>query len=485
VTEDDKDLQRGIGEWDENELVFHYGGQITRKRLLLAGGAAVGAAAAGPLLYGTAYAGFPDKKLPYKAHTNVKGTIHFWHFWSSPLRRGAIRTAIKQFNKFYPHVKVVDLPIPASDLPTKLTAAVAAGQGMPDVAVSDRPHLWIDAKAKIYDPLTSLAKRDGLNGAKIFFPFTWHESVVKVGKVNQVYGLPFETDIRIFYWNRGLFIDNNVPSKAPTTWAQLSSYAGKLDSDNVATFWPKAGSDLQGWVWANASDWQDKKMNPTVNAARNIQTGQFEKSWADRYGGASGFRGKITANNQPGRNEFQSGHLAFTVGLPTDADFMTSLGIQFRPTKGPRAGQPIYPYWGTSVIPHGPAKGAKPRTFSGGFSLSMPHNKKRSKAIQDASWEFIKFMALVGQLTFEQFAGNIPTATAMLKDPYLSKKPQWTATKAALKYGHAKLRNVYDTDFPGDFVPPAEDDILNLKKSPKEALDTAQAQAKVKIARGH
>lgn len=485
MTEPDKDLQRGIGEWDENELVFDYGGKITRKRLLLAGGAAAGAAVAGPLLYTSAYASFPDKGLPYKAHTNVKGTLHFWHFWSSPLRHGAIRAAIHQFNKYYPHVKIIDLPIPSGDLPTKLRAAVAAGQGMPDVVVSDRTIIWIDARAKLYDPLTSFAKRDGFNGKKIFFPFTWTESNVKVGKTTELYGLPFETDIRLLFWNRGLFIDGGLnPSKPPTTWGQLPGYASKLDSSTVATFWPKSGNDLSSWVWANASDWQDKKMNPTVNAARNIQTATWEKTWSDRYGGPSGFRAKITANNQPGRNEFQSGHLALTVGLPTDADFMTSLGVQFRPTKGPKAGQPIYPYWGTGLIPHGPAKGAQPRTFSGGFSLSMPRNKHRSKGQQDAAWEFIKFMALVGQLTFEQFAGNIPTVMSMMKDPYLSKKPQWPATKAALKYGHAKLRNYYDPDFPGDVVPPAEDNILNGKQSPKEALDAAQAQAKTNIARG-
>lgn len=107
---------------------------------------------------------------------NVQGSLTFWHFWASPVRRNAIRRIVNSFMALYPNVKVNEQAIPFGDIWTKNNAAVAAGSGMPDVIVEDRGQLRVRAKNNIEQNLGDLAKRDGVTGDP-FWPFTWVESV--------------------------------------------------------------------------------------------------------------------------------------------------------------------------------------------------------------------------------------------------------------------------------------------------------------------
>ncbi|GAC1396969.1 MAG: ABC transporter substrate-binding protein [Chloroflexota bacterium] len=466
-----------VAEYDHEELVFHPDGRITRKQLLLAGGGAVLGVASGPLLFSgvtEAMSNSKGVKLPYRANTNVKGNLTFWHFWSSPLRRGAVRAAIAQFQHAYPHIKVQDLPIPFGDIFNKIHASVAAQSGVPDVVVADRPSFWVDARSRVYTPLTAYNLRDKVSG-KVFYPFTWQESNVKVKGKNQLFGLPFETDIRVMHSNRAVLLDAGF-RRPPATWAEVKSYADKLDQKNggqysVLTMYPTEGQGLDSWVWtAKGGGWQTGKMYPTANSAANISAADWIQSMGNRYGGPSAFN-YLQSQNQPGRDAFASGHLLLHVDTPSYQDFtLNSNGVKFVR----KSGVADYPYWWVSPVPHGP--GGKPYSFSGGFAIGVPRNDHRSHGNADAAWEFTKFMALVGQLTFERYAGNIPCVVNMTRDPGLRTKPNWSSFIAALKYGHRKDRNTFDPLYPGDVEVPAQDAILN-GKSPKDALDSAQSQA--------
>ena len=238
-----------------------YAEKITRRRVLQTGGALLGAAAAGPLIFTTVDAeeAFQRRSnLPYKAHTGIKGNVEFWHHWASPLRRSAIRTAIRQFNRFYPNIHVKDVAFPFGTVWDKTVAAVAAKKGMADVVVSDRPTLWnFGHKKKVYERLTTLAKRDHING-KQFWPFTWREAVVS----KQLYGLPYETDVRVLYWNRAKFMDAGLnANKGPVTWADLDRLSDKLDVKGGPGFetigfsptWG-SGAGLPSLIWLNRGE---------------------------------------------------------------------------------------------------------------------------------------------------------------------------------------------------------------------------------------
>src|SRR5512138_275379 len=128
---------------------------------------------------------------------NVSGTVEMWHFWASPVRRNAIRRVISICQQILPNIKVNDTVKPFGDIWTANIAAVAAGSGMPDVIVEDRPQLVQRAADQIDTDLSDYAQRDGIDGSA-FWPFTWKEATVE----GKPYGIPFETDVRVLYWNK-------------------------------------------------------------------------------------------------------------------------------------------------------------------------------------------------------------------------------------------------------------------------------------------
>ncbi|MGI8968258.1 MAG: extracellular solute-binding protein [Chloroflexota bacterium] len=482
----DTERRDELAEYDESELVFHPDGTVTRKRFLIAGGGAVlGAAVSGPLIFTRSAEAMTDLRgihLPYRAHTSVKGSLKFWHFWSSPLRRGAIHSAIKQFNSVYKHIQVEDLPIPFANMFDKIHTAVAAQSGVPDVVVADRPSFWVDARSRVYEPLTAYNARDKVS-SRLFYPFTWYESNVKVHGKNELFGLPFETDIRVMFVNRAALIDAGLnPNHNPKAWDDLKKFAAKLDQKSgsqysVMTFWPLDNQSLDTIVWENRGDWETRKQYPTVNSAHNIQTAEFIKYWVDRYGGESAFN-YLNSQSQPGLDPFASSHLVLHVDTPTYQDAtLNQHGVKFTPKNG----SSNYPYWNVAEVPAGPS--GKPYTFSGGFAMGVPRNDHRSHGNADAAWEFVKFMSLVGQLTFERFAGNIPTVIKMTHDSYLSSKPHWSSVTAALHYGHPKTRNTYDPLYPKDVTDTAQGHVVDGSQSPKDAMDAAQHQALLNMKR--
>ena len=61
-----------------------------------------------------------------------------------------------------------------------------------------------------------------------FFPELWKTVEWEGG----IYGVPFNTDTRFFFWNKDHFAEVGLdPEKPPTTWAELEEYALKLDKN--------------------------------------------------------------------------------------------------------------------------------------------------------------------------------------------------------------------------------------------------------------
>jgi ABC-type glycerol-3-phosphate transport system substrate-binding protein len=447
---DNNEWTTGFGEYQEDELdFFHPGEGVSRRKFLALGGMMVGAAAGtGPLIFTSQAAGLPRiDNLPYKANTGVKGHIVFWHHWASPLRHGAIKAATKLFNQHYKGVHVTDVPFPFGTNWTKTIAAVSAGgKGAPDVEISNRPTLWIEGTHKVWEPLDALVKRDGIK-ASSFYKSVWHEAAPTVNKKTHVYGLPFETDCRFIVINRGQFIDAGLNShKGPATWAAIKPMADKLDKEGkVLGFYPAFGNvDLDTWIWTNKGDWQ-KGNKATVNTPKNVATGNWYKEWIDRYGGVSAYNAiKAQIPAQFGYDIFSSGHQSIYTAQPSTQAGWLYAGIQLRPSNG----NAIFPYWQAFLLPHN--TGAKPVNYTGGFTVSMPRNPHRSKAVAAAAWEYAKFLTFVGQLYFEAKAGAIPAVPAMNKNPLLTATQNWKVFMEAFKYGHAGNRITGDTQYPGD-----------------------------------
>ena len=129
-----------------------------------------------------------------KYNPDVSGEIEIWHFWASPVRRTGLQRIIAMCQQKLPNITVTDTVKPFGDIWTANVAAVAAGSGMPDVIVSDRPTLPKDAADGVYMSLQEFADRDGITRDQ-FYDWAWDQTLFE----GQTYGIPFETDVRVLF----------------------------------------------------------------------------------------------------------------------------------------------------------------------------------------------------------------------------------------------------------------------------------------------
>jgi len=410
--------------------------------------------------------------LGYTARMDAKGNITFWHFWGSPVRRNAIRRIVGTFMQLYPGVKVTETFVPFGDIWTKNIAAVAAGSGMPDVIVEDRPQLRTRAKNNIETSLDDLAKRDAINGQQ-FWPFTWEEAVVE----GKPYGLPYETDIRVLYYNKAVMKDSGLdPEQPPKNWDDLWTMADKLDKktgsklERVAFFPTFGNMGLDQWAWNNGGEWQDKNNNPTLNAKPNVDTLAWMKKWNDRYGRSEweAFSGTFGQGNQDG---FMTGKVAMKIDIAGYTSFLNF----YNPKMETQDKQAL----GWDVAPVTPAPGQKPASLSGGFALSIPKGSKN----MDPAWEFIKYAVYQGQASWARDTYSIPTTEQIAKtDPTLNADPHWKFFIEAMGYGRPAAFNPYYPTFL-ETLGPARDAVFSGKQQPQEAMDEAQKKVEAEIAK--
>jgi multiple sugar transport system substrate-binding protein len=458
--------------------------EVLSRRSLLHRAAALGAGAFGASLMAAcqqpaqpsptpAPAAAAVSALPYKANQGLTGEITFWHFWGSPVRRNAIRRVINSFQQEYPGIKVNETFVPFGEIWTKNLAAVAAGSGMPDVIVEDRPQLKDRARNNIDIDLGDLARRDGIDG-KEFWPFTWEEATVN----GSPYGLPYETDIRVLYWNKAAFKDAGLdPETPPRDWDDLWAFAEKLDNRDAdgklerAAFYPLFGNiSLESWAWNNGGEWMTRDGKFTINRPENVEALAWIKKWTDRYGKANwdAFQGTFGQGLQEG---FMSGRVVMVVDIAGYSSFLNFYNPNMSTASKERLG------WGVGSIP--PAPGKKPASHSGGFALSIPRGVKNV----DQGWEFIKYAAFVGQASWARDTYAIPTLEKLAReDPTLNGDPNWKVFVEAMSYGRP---TDFNERYPRwmDVLLPARDAVLNGQMSPQEALDEAQAKAEAEAAR--
>lgn len=144
------------------------------------------------------------------------------------MRRTAVRRLVAICQQQLPNIQVTETFKPFGDIWTANIAAVAAGTGMPDITVEDRPLLPQRARDAIATNLQPYIDRDKFDSS-VFWPFAWQETLYE----DNSYGIPFETDVRVMMWNKQAFADAGLdPETPPTTWDDLETYANALDIKN-------------------------------------------------------------------------------------------------------------------------------------------------------------------------------------------------------------------------------------------------------------
>jgi multiple sugar transport system substrate-binding protein len=402
---------------------------------------------------------------------DVSGDIEIWHFWASPVRRNGLKRIIAMCQQKLPNITVTDTVKPFGDIWTANVAAVAAGSGMPDVIVSDRPTLPKDAADGVYMSLQEFADRDHITRDQ-FYDWAWDQTLSE----GQTYGIPFETDVRVLFWNKQLFEAAGLdPNKPPTTWDELLEYADKLDVKNEdgtyqrLGFFPLWNAGFNPfWAYLNGAPLIDESGNPVINSPEAVEAVEWIKMWVDRYGGWQAVRDFQAKYGAPPNDLFMGNGVAMLVDI-----FGYNSQLEFyRPRAdtngdGQLTGDDPRMDWGITTLPYN----AGPADWSGGFSLSIPTGAENP----EAAWEFIKCMSgPEGQSSWARDTQAQPTNLMAANDPVLLSNPNWAVVDQALQ---VSTGGVYVPAYPNwnEQLDAVLEQVWTGELTPQEALDTAQA----------
>lgn len=292
--------------------------------------------------------------------------------------------------------------IPWSNLLTKLTAAIAGGNG-PDIAeVGDTWTGQLTASGG-FVPWTSSAFSK-IGGKSKFIPST----IAATQDPGQPpVGLMLFSESYALYYNKALFQQAGITSP-PATWTQFVTDAKKM-TDPAKGIWGVTNnmSDVSGqetWDWILSQQFGGRfyssptKDTATVNSAGNVKAMQFLLSWI----GQDHIMAPNNAqyNNQQAEAQFAQGKAAMIfgqtptafVGMPTSA-----FGVADIP-----------------MVSTNPPAGDAVQSHLDGVDIGMFKSSKN----QAADYKWLKFLTSTGpQEAIAKAYGVIPTTTAAAQDP--------------------------------------------------------------------
>lgn len=366
--------------------------------------------------------------------------------------------------------------------PEKLVTAVAGGDP-PDLFYMDR---YLAAEWAARQLIESLDERLA-SSTVLKKEDLWPKLLEDVSYQGQVYGIPHYTDVRAFYWNKGIFAEVGLdPEAPPTTWTALQEAIpktmvkndqGQIDRLGYA---PSVGNPPGFLMWY-VHLWQlgGEFMNPekievTFNNEAGIGAFQFMLdtfNLQDGIGAVEEFAAALVPG--PGQDVFMLGNLAMEVHgswqPPNFARYAPNLD------------------WGIGSIPI-PEGGTK-SNYSGGHAWVLPRGGERS----DEAWSLVEFMLSVdSQLKTGLGENTVPARMAVAESPeYLDGEPIGNASLRKLYVEEVKIARwvpvipgvgeifasnarVYDEIMRG--VTTAEEGTATMATECQQIIDTWQAQ---------
>lgn len=184
-------------------------------------------------------------------------------YWGGPEEIDIITTAIRNWQKSHPNIKVVLEHTPFSGYVGKILTRIA-GASAPDVVCSE-VNIFVAFVAKdIFLDLTPFIKGDAAFNLDEFFP----EVVDRFSRKGKVYAIPRDTaPFACIYYNKKLFDEAGVPY--PTDewdWSAFLDAAQRLtkfDANGKATQYGFYGWAWQNFVYSNGGSLVDNVKNPT------------------------------------------------------------------------------------------------------------------------------------------------------------------------------------------------------------------------------
>jgi multiple sugar transport system substrate-binding protein len=391
--------------------------------------------------------------------------ITFWTTFTPPFS-DYLQKMTDAFNASHTNVqaKLVQVPGAETDV-SKLMTAVRSGTG-PDVYMLDRFTTAERAAAGVLTDLSPYIKKADPKMASKYLPFAWAESQFQ----GKSWSLPFDTDTRALYYRKDLLkaagVDISVldSKNGPITFAQLKEIASKYDKKDASGEYTQLGfipSYNQGWhyTWGFAcggkfADLKAGKVTPTDPGV--VAGYQFLYDWSKGLG-AQKLQTFLSTFNPPNVPPEQELLVTGKAAMVITGDWYIANMAQYAPDAD----------YGVTYIPV-PKKGAKPSTWAGGWSFTIPQGAKNPAA----AFDFISWMAgPEGQKMYTQLSSHLPTIKALMDDKtlfegnheFFRQTLSFASSRPALPVG-----GLY-----WDALTAAMNDVIDNVAQPKDALAKA------------
>jgi multiple sugar transport system substrate-binding protein len=407
-------------------------------------------------------AGFKTGTVNQKpADEDEKVKVDFWTFWGSEIRRPVVEKIVEDFNKSQDRIEVTHTFVPWGDIWTKELAAIAA-KSPPDVVINDINATALRGKKNQAMNLSEFLEKDDISGD--FYPELWEATLYE----GDSYGIPFNTDTRILYYNKDAFEEVGLdPEKPPTTWEELEEYAEKLDKKDGNSyerigFYPLWGVASDVWMLnADGTNYFDSDGEVNIDTDVNRDTLDWLVKWREHYGENTINAYQAQIDSQQG-NPFFNGKLGMFINTPT---FYTQIR-DYAPDLN----------FGVAMLPER-TEGSGHTSWGGGFVAEIPEGSKNA----EEAWEFIKY--LTGAEAQEYWAvknfdnvANIEAAENAAKSEELSEIDRMVYQMAVDNMDQTLLTPVpvNAPDFI-NLINPELDAVLLGKKTSSEGLQAAQS----------
>lgn len=380
------------------------GKQVSRRSLVK------GAAGAGAL----AAAGSAVFAVPM-VNAQEKAPVTFWTTHSD-IGFEALTAIGEAFNAQSTASTVEVIQRPPADVSdsASLITAVRGGEG-PDVYLLDRFIVAERAAQGLLQDLTPFMETAGDDPALVdrYVPFAAAEAIYD----GAPYALPFDTDVRALFYNRGMLTEAGVdlapfdPANGPMVWDDFAAAIAVLDVDagdnyDQLGFVPYFGQGMHySWGYMFGGDFFDYEACEVTPDNEGVLAGsQWVYDYCQRYGADKLFafvQNAIRTGAAPTDSPFVQGRL----GTMINGNWMFANFAQYQPDDD--IGYTFNPV---------PAAGDESVSWAGGWSGVVPQGARNP----EGGYEFVRYLAGPdGSRTYTEMNNNLPVLNELLADTAL------------------------------------------------------------------